>query len=589
MDRSRSWERYQRLWRKDHWEHGRRSSSPHVHGNCRSRWSARSAAPLTPEPALRALANLLVGLTTARDSSGSVWSNPLLAGAVPSAGLGLGSSFPGVVPVPSVSAGTSALGGVPPVQGSSTTGTSGVGGPSQELSYERSPARGESRSCKSGARRRSPSPTRSSLAVPSPASSGAVEVEAGCLSPPRGPSGAVGDQQGVSDVCEHRPGPSGFSVRPHSSVMPGPSRWSLAGRFSPTPSCAGEDDRSGSVGSLDPEQDDSFALILSLIREFYDMEERAGIAPNRCKTSLAPVYGLQSESSPALHLPTSPLLESMLEDVNSALAKFIEDQTVHGFIPILSRWHRRYYRTSSSSIPGLYSVPPGLASITLERVSEMKKRSVSLSHSQVSSLETLRVTSWLLDWWLSTCWGFREHLSGEVRANFEQLMLSGPRALEFLGVQGVAALGNLVLSRRDSLLLDVRSLVPAEEVACLCQSPLPSSASLFPSPLLKTALVKMRAASSDALVQKTLHPPRIPKKSALVQGKASSPASSADRGGNTPVVPRSQQSSQSTPSSSSSPRGRLNKGHKGKASFSQATSRSGWSGGKRKGSGKRSV
>ena len=296
------------------------------------------------------------------------------------------------------------------------------------------------------------------------------------------------DRQGVSDVCELRPEPSGFSVRPHSSVLPGPSRSRLTGCFSPAPSGTGEDDRSGSVGSLDP--DDSFASVLSLIREFHDMEEPAGVAPNRCKTSLAP-------------------------------------------------------------------------------------------HSQVSSLETLlssvcEVTSWL-DWWLLTCGGFCEHLSGEVRANFERLMLSGLRALEFLGSQDVAALGNLVLSCRDSLLLDVRSTVPAEEVARLRHAPLTSSASLFSPPLLETALVKMCAASNDALVQKTLHPPQIPKKSVPVQSKASS----ADRGGNTPVVPQSQQSSQSTPSSSSSSRGRSTKGHTGKAPFSQATGRSG---GKQKGS-----
>ena len=234
--------------------------------------SARSTAPSAPELALQALANLLVGLTTARDSSGRVWSNPLLAGAVPGAGTGLGSSIPGAVPVPSVSAVTSASGGVPPVRGSSTAGTSGVGEPSQELprllrSCERSPARRETRSSKSGAGGRSPSPTRSSCVVLSPApappaSLVAVEAEAGRLSPPRGPSGAVG---GLSDVCEPWPGPSGFSVRPHSSVMPNPSRSRLAGRFSPAPSGAGEDDWSGSVGSLDPERDDSFASVLSLI------------------------------------------------------------------------------------------------------------------------------------------------------------------------------------------------------------------------------------------------------------------------------------------------------------------------------------
>ena len=160
--------------------------------------------------------------------------------------------------------------------------------------------------------------------------------------------------------------------------------------------------------------------------------------------------------------------------------------------------------------------------------------------------------------------GFCEHLSSEVCANFERLMLSGSRALEFLGGQGVAALGNLVLSRRDSLLLDVRSTVPVEEVALLRLAPLPSTASLFPPTLLETALTRMCAASNDALVRKTL----IPKKSAPMQGKASSSASSAaDRGGNAPVVPRSQQSSQSTSSSSSSSRGRPTKSCKGKTSF----------------------
>ena len=139
------------------------------------------------------------------------------------------------------------------------------------------------------------------------------------------------------------------------------------------------------------------------------MEEPAVVAPNQCKTSLALVYGLQSESSPALHLPLSPLLRSLLEDTNLALSKFVEDQTVHGFLPILGRRHRKYYRTSSSSFPAPYMVL-----ITLEKVGESKKRSISLSHSQVSSLETMlssvcEVTSWL-DWWLSTCGGFQEHL-----------------------------------------------------------------------------------------------------------------------------------------------------------------------------------
>ena len=157
---------------------------------------------------------------------------------------------------------------------------------------------------------------------------------------------------------------------------------------------------------------------------------------------------------------------------------------MHGFLPVPSQRHRRYYRTSSSSFPGPYSVPPGVTSITLEKASGVKKHSVSLSASQVSSLETMlsgvcEVASWL-DWWLSMCGGFREHLPVEVCAAFERLILSGSRALEFLASQGVTALDNLVLSRRDSLLADVRSTVPVEEVAHLRYSALPETVEGLP-------------------------------------------------------------------------------------------------------------
>ena len=166
------------------------------------------------------------------------------------------------------------------------------------------------------------------------------------------------------------------------------------------------------------------------------MEEPAGIPSTRCKTSLASIYGLMSETSPAFHLPVSSLVRSLLDDTNLVLSTFLEDQTVHGFLPMAGRRHRRYYHTSSSSFPGPYSVPPGVISITLEKASEARKRSVSLSASQVSSMET--VLSGVCE--VSSCGGFREHLPDEVHADFERLILSGSRALEFLASQGCTAL-----------------------------------------------------------------------------------------------------------------------------------------------------
>ena len=291
-----------------------------------------------------------------------------------------------------------------------------------------------------------------------------------------------------------------------------------ARRRSPGPSGVADDDRSSTFESVDFARDDSFRGVLGLIRKFHDMAEPATVPAARCKTSLASAYGLMSETSPAFTLPVSPLLSTLLLDINSDLSKFLEDQTVHGFLPVPGRRHRRYYGTSTSSFPGPYTVPPGVISITMENASEVRKRSVSLSASQVSSMETMlsgmcEVSSWL-DWWLSTCGGFRDHLPIEVRADFERLMISGSRALEFLASQGCTTLGNLVLARRDALLADVRGMVPAEEVARLRYSPLPQSAAIFPHALLDSALLKMRAAASDALVQWTLHPPRIPRKPA---------------------------------------------------------------------------
>ena len=145
------------------------------------------------------------------------------------------------------------------------------------------------------------------------------------------------------------------------------------------------------------------------------------------------------------------------------------------------------------------------------------------------------------------------------------------------------ALGNLLLSRRDSLLLDVRSTVPAEEVARLHYGDLPSSSGLFFSPLLDSVLTKMCAASNDALVQRTLHPPKIPRKSSVGPVKAgSSSASSADHGGTSPMVPRSQLQASTAPSSSSTQQGRKWRGHNCKEPLSPT------SGGKRKGAGKKS-
>ena len=292
-------------------------------------------------------------------------------------------------------------------------------------------------------RGRSPSPSPSSRyrERSSRSSLDSSEDSRAETSPPRtgrARGGTPGDSR-PAPAGDHspRPGPSGRTAR--SSA--GAERFhSGGGHRYPAPSGVADDDRSSAFESVDFDRDDSFRSVLALIRNFHNMEEPAGVPSARCKTSLASIYGLMSETSLAFHLPTSPLMRSLLDDTNLALSKFLEEQTVHGFLSVPGHRHRRYYRTSSSSFLGPYSVPPGVTSISLEKASEGRKRSVSLLASQVSSLETMlsgvcKVASWLA-YWLSTCGGFLEHLPVEVRADFERLMLSGLRALEFLASQG---------------------------------------------------------------------------------------------------------------------------------------------------------
>ena len=446
---------------------------------------------------------------------------------------------------------------------------------------------GTDRRAKKRSRRRSPSPECSSRRRGRRyrSSSDSSEEDRADVSPPRSRRAHGGAHAGGRSSRDYDRSPCPGTSRSYAKE----DRYqSGAGRRSPGPSGAADDDRSSTFESVDFARDDSFRAVLDLIREFHDMAEPASVPAARCKTSLASAYGLMSETSPAFTLPASPLLTTLLADINLALSKFLEDQTVHGFLPVPGRRHRRYYSTSSSSFPGPYAIPPGVTSITLEKASEVKKRSVSLSASQVSSMETMlsgmcEVSSWL-DWLLSTCGGFRDHLPIEVRADFERLMISGSRALEFLASQGVTTLGNLVLARRDALLADVRGMVPAEEVARLRYSSLPQTASIFPHVLLDSALLKMRTAASDALVQRTLHPPRIPRKPAAA---GQSGGSSTARSGQAGTSGASQTQKQSASSSPSGQSGQRKKKGKGKAPLSSSSRGSGRSGGKGKGAGKK--
>ena len=201
-----------------------------------------------------------------------------------------------------------------------------------ERRSRRSSGRERSRSGKKRGRGRSPSPARSARSASASASSSGssdTEERVSAMPPPLSRRSGVGGGRSESDrsasghASSPQPGPLGLGSGERSAPRTDRSRSGFRGRSSPAPSGAAEDDWHSISGSVDLDQDDLFRSVLHLIREFHSMEEPASIAPNRCKMSLAPIYGLQSELSPALHLLLSPLLRSLLEDTNLSLSKFM--------------------------------------------------------------------------------------------------------------------------------------------------------------------------------------------------------------------------------------------------------------------------
>ena len=386
------------------------------------------------------------------------------------------------------------------------------------------------------------------------------------------------------------------------SPQPGPSSQPQAGtaprrrhsderhdvRSFPVAPGEAEIERAGSTEPPVLEKDAPFRQVLKSIRDYHGFPTPPEAVPHPDRSSMAISLGLNLDHAPALHLPASQLTKALLEDTNTHMRKFEEDQTQGAFLPIPGRRSRRFYRTSEPLFPAPYQIPPGVAPLVQESSTDVKRRSIILSPSLASSQEVLlssacEAASWIV-LALPACSDFGSLLPADSKTEYERMMLSVGRVVEFLASQVMTALGNQVLAKRDSLLRDPQSMVPVEALSRLRHAPLPSvSAAIFPTPLLNDALSKSRASANDALVKKSLHPPRIPKKVSSGQGRSRPRASSVDRGGESPVTPRSQGTSQQQRSSNSGHRGKKSRrGGQGKGNRSNNNRGSG-----RKGGGKR--
>ena len=157
----------------------------------------------------------------------------------------------------------------------------------------RSSSDGTDRRAKKCARRKSPFPGRSSRRRGRRyrSSSDSSEEDRADVSPPRSRRAHGGAPAGEGSSRDYDRSPRPGTSRSHARE----DRYrSGAGRRSPGPSGAADDDQSSTFESVDFARDDSFRPVLGLIRDFHDMEEPARVPSARCKTSLASAYGLMS-------------------------------------------------------------------------------------------------------------------------------------------------------------------------------------------------------------------------------------------------------------------------------------------------------
>ena len=287
-----------------------------------------TSMPALPS-AMRELARFFLNLSGSSSLGATGDIAGVTASAVASSGLACPSSTAAAAATFCAAAATPAGAGVSPDAPAAVPGVSG-----EQQRRVRSRSRGHrsrsssertDRRAKKRTRRRSPSPGRSSRRREKRyrSSSDSSKDDRADASPPQARRAHGGVRAG---------GSTWDFDRPRSSARVESDR-SGARRRSPGPSVAAEDDRSSTFESVDFARDDSFRAVLGLIREFHDLAEPATVPAARCKTSLASAYGLASNSSPAFTLPVSPLLSTLLIDINSDLSKFLRTRPCTGSCP----------------------------------------------------------------------------------------------------------------------------------------------------------------------------------------------------------------------------------------------------------------
>ena len=266
---------------------------------------------------------------------------------------------------------------------------------------------------------------------------GGSEMRAPTL-PASVPPGADAGHSGSHTSRDRSPQP-GPSFQTQSDATPRERR---AGEHRDTrsfPAAPGgeEDERAGSTEPPVLEKDAPFRQVLKSIRDYHCFPTPLETTPHPDRSAMARHLGLPLDHAPALHLPASQLTKALIDDVNAHMRKFGEDQTQGALLPIPGRRSRRFYRTSKPLFPAPYQIPPGVAPLFHKSSTDVKRRPTTYSPSLSSSQEVLlssacETASWI-DLALPACSNFGSRLPADSKPEFERMMLSVGRAVEFPG------------------------------------------------------------------------------------------------------------------------------------------------------------
>ena len=297
-------------------------------------------------------------------------------------------------------------------------------------------------------------------------------------------------------------------------------------------------------GSPGPSMEEiQYIEVLSYIKETNNIPEPSVASSSKDFSALRKMMG-SSETFKSVTFPASPMLVGHTEAYDGQVKEF----STQKLIQQSSTRVNRYYELEGSEGSSSFNVSRHVEPMCKSAFEKVKKSSVTLSHSELASVEssaqqTLQAFSYL-DWWFSSASQYsKRHLPQESQPFMDRLFQSAVKCLSYGTAAAARTKFNIMLKHRDAVLNHLHSSVSNEDIRAMRASKLPvDNGELFDSDVCLNALqqyhVKTQVEASTKAAQSWKKPtwkPRPFKPSKFQQ----------PRGGISPVVPPVQDKGQS--------------------------------------------